>query len=233
MAGEFTEADLDRLEHYLNAPEHIEASMPLDAVQALLCAVSSAPAPIARQRWMDAVLGAGHKFSSPAEAAEITGLLERFQEATARQLNEGEGFDFILYGTDEDENDLAAWAEGYLMGVDLADPPWDEAADPDDLERMMFPFLALTGEAKESALADGEPWMDESEERRMMKEVSEGLADHLLDVRRYWFEKSIPGTVRRESPKVGRNDPCPCGSGKKFKNCCEAMPGNRPGTETR
>ena len=26
--------------------------------------------------------------------------------------------------------------------------------------------------------------------------------------------------VRREVPKVGRNEPCPCGSGKKFKNCC-------------
>ena len=26
--------------------------------------------------------------------------------------------------------------------------------------------------------------------------------------------------VRRESPKVGRNDACPCGSGKKFKKCC-------------
>ena len=26
--------------------------------------------------------------------------------------------------------------------------------------------------------------------------------------------------VRREMPKVGRNDPCPCGSGKKYKNCC-------------
>ncbi|WP_035599403.1 SEC-C metal-binding domain-containing protein, partial [Halomonas salina] len=25
---------------------------------------------------------------------------------------------------------------------------------------------------------------------------------------------------RREGPKVGRNDPCPCGSGKKFKQCC-------------
>jgi preprotein translocase subunit SecA len=26
-------------------------------------------------------------------------------------------------------------------------------------------------------------------------------------------------TIRREVPKVGRNDPCHCGSGKKFKNC--------------
>jgi len=28
--------------------------------------------------------------------------------------------------------------------------------------------------------------------------------------------------VVREEPKVGRNDPCPCGSGKKFKKCCAA-----------
>jgi uncharacterized protein YecA (UPF0149 family) len=27
-------------------------------------------------------------------------------------------------------------------------------------------------------------------------------------------------TIVREMPKVGRNDPCPCGSGKKFKKCC-------------
>ncbi|MEA4860557.1 MAG: SEC-C metal-binding domain-containing protein, partial [Sphaerochaeta sp.] len=26
-------------------------------------------------------------------------------------------------------------------------------------------------------------------------------------------------TVRRDQPKVGRNDPCPCGSGKKYKYC--------------
>lgn len=28
------------------------------------------------------------------------------------------------------------------------------------------------------------------------------------------------GTLRRSEPKVGRNDPCPCGSGKKAKKCC-------------
>jgi len=31
-------------------------------------------------------------------------------------------------------------------------------------------------------------------------------------------EKAAP--VRNEGPKVGRNDPCPCGSGKKYKKCC-------------
>lgn len=38
----------------------------------------------------------------------------------------------------------------------------------------------------------------------------------------YFYDGSIvqAGTIRREAPKVGRNDPCPCGSGKKFKKCC-------------
>jgi hypothetical protein len=30
----------------------------------------------------------------------------------------------------------------------------------------------------------------------------------------------IASPIRREAPKVGRNDPCPCGSGKKYKKCC-------------
>jgi preprotein translocase subunit SecA len=34
--------------------------------------------------------------------------------------------------------------------------------------------------------------------------------------------ESQPATVRRKGKKVGRNDPCPCGSGKKYKKCCGA-----------
>ncbi|MCZ2154947.1 MAG: SEC-C domain-containing protein [Bryobacterales bacterium] len=32
----------------------------------------------------------------------------------------------------------------------------------------------------------------------------------------------LAATYQRAHPKVGRNDPCPCGSGKKFKKCCGA-----------
>jgi preprotein translocase subunit SecA len=34
--------------------------------------------------------------------------------------------------------------------------------------------------------------------------------------------QELPSQCRRDTPKVGRNDPCPCGSGKKFKKCCGA-----------
>ncbi|MFA6107653.1 MAG: SEC-C metal-binding domain-containing protein [Candidatus Latescibacterota bacterium] len=38
---------------------------------------------------------------------------------------------------------------------------------------------------------------------------------------RFREDGSVKGdTVRRTLPSVGRNDPCPCGSGKKFKKCC-------------
>jgi preprotein translocase subunit SecA len=33
-------------------------------------------------------------------------------------------------------------------------------------------------------------------------------------------DDAAPATIRREKDKVGRNDPCPCGSGKKYKKCC-------------
>ena len=35
-------------------------------------------------------------------------------------------------------------------------------------------------------------------------------------------EQKASQTVRNEGPKIGRNDPCPCGSGKKYKKCCGA-----------
>ena len=34
------------------------------------------------------------------------------------------------------------------------------------------------------------------------------------------FPSTLVSTFVRESPKVGRNEPCPCGSDKKFKKCC-------------
>ncbi len=38
----------------------------------------------------------------------------------------------------------------------------------------------------------------------------------------YFFDGKMVGAgqFKRETPKVGRNDPCPCGSGKKYKKCC-------------
>jgi uncharacterized protein len=49
---------------------------------------------------------------------------------------------------------------------------------------------------------------------------------NIAEIYRYWqpLRKSSVATFKREAPKVGRNDDCPCGSGKKFKKCCGAEP---------
>ena len=46
----------------------------------------------------------------------------------------------------------------------------------------------------------------------------------------YYVDGTVYGKepVRRESPKIGRNDPCPCGSGRKYKKCCGKMKNNAP-----
>jgi preprotein translocase subunit SecA len=45
-----------------------------------------------------------------------------------------------------------------------------------------------------------------------------GSADHAAAMKAQGQQAKVE-TIRREQPKVGRNDPCPCGSGKKFKHC--------------
>lgn len=39
------------------------------------------------------------------------------------------------------------------------------------------------------------------------------------ELKRFYKEQKESGTIRKEK-KIGRNDPCPCGSGKKYKKCC-------------
>jgi len=51
-----------------------------------------------------------------------------------------------------------------------------------------------------------------------------GLFEQIDSVWYYKEPKDLHQQVRRTEPKVGRNDPCPCGSGKKFKKCCEQSP---------
>ena len=121
----FTDADLDRLEAYLQAEHRIDAALPIDAIQGLFAAIASTTDIVPREKWLPEVLGESHAFESPEDAEAILDVLERFREATARQLHESEGFDFILYGPEGDDEDLAAWADGYLIGVELADPRWN------------------------------------------------------------------------------------------------------------
>jgi preprotein translocase subunit SecA len=57
----------------------------------------------------------------------------------------------------------------------------------------------------------------EEEKNRKYQHAS---ASSLVEEQEDLPAEEIKQPVLREGPKVGRNDPCPCGSGKKFKQCC-------------
>jgi len=66
----------------------------------------------------------------------------------------------------------------------------------------------------------------ENTREAMLARYREALADEADLLLENWRTRAQPSsappeaTVRREAPKVGRNDPCPCGSAKKYKKCC-------------
>ena len=55
----------------------------------------------------------------------------------------------------------------------------------------------------------------------MKEENIEKELDHVLRNRRLRRNMGIKLSPRKLLPKIGRNEPCPCGSGKKYKKCCK------------
>ena len=214
-----TPEDLDRLEALLSAP-HLEDSLTLDALQGFFCAVASSPVEIPKQKWLDAAMGES-KFANDEEAAQVTDLLERFAAETSAALAEGVGLDLIFYPVEEGEEELAVWCDGYLLGVALADPDWYSAGDDEELvEEFLFPPMALSGHLKQHAEDEGEEWHSPEDEADLMKEARENLYDCVYEAWQWGFNQRVNRVpVKREDAKVGRNDPCPCGSGKKYKAC--------------
>jgi uncharacterized protein len=223
-----TDAELDRLEDLLDSPALAETAMRTDALHGFLAAVASAPVPIPRERWLAEALGDA---GPGAERRDAQVLIERLFADVALQLLEGHGVEPLLYpvadAADDAEEvlDYAPWCEGYLAGMSLAEPPWSDFAEGDELASRVAPFLALALEgAPRDASAPG-PLDDVAPEelaeftgfaRERLPEAVQEVYDW-LDARR---PKAEP--LRREAPKVGRNDPCPCGSGRKHKHCCGA-----------
>ncbi|MGC8867879.1 MAG: SEC-C metal-binding domain-containing protein [Elusimicrobiales bacterium] len=76
---------------------------------------------------------------------------------------------------------------------------------------------AKTPEAKNLIIKIYRKMVEDGVDLKNEKEVERWMRQN-----QHLFASQMPKveTYRRENPKVGRNDPCPCGSGKKYKKCC-------------
>ena len=70
--------------------------------------------------------------------------------------------------------------------------------------------------------SSGEVEFKAAYERQGLREVHHERSQFKKIGGRWFYDEGevIPQTVKRTGPKTGRNDPCPCGSGKKYKHCC-------------
>lgn len=218
------EAELDELEALLDSEPFADQAMGLDQIQAMLCAVLSGPEPLPPERWLPEALGplAGQE---TRDACRLRELVLRLHDQLLADLTGQEGVSPILYPLDEEGEalDYGAWADAYLFGASLAEVPWQEAAGEhlDDLAQLLEVFFLLNGTLKEDVLAAGDAWVSAAEEARWLAEWQASLPDLVQSIHDFWMaRRKRPAPIRRELPKVGRNDPCPCGSGRKFKQCC-------------
>ncbi|MBK7674367.1 MAG: UPF0149 family protein [Candidatus Accumulibacter sp.] len=235
VQAQLTDNQLLRLEQLLGDPV-LERAMRLDEAQGYLCAALSGPQPAPESQWLSDVLGDSEKTAGDAwrEAAHLLRLLRTQLQA---ELANGEPPLLLLYAVDEEENsasDYVPWCQAYLHGIDTAPVGWFEALDADDdkedseeiayLDEQLFPLFMLTGDAEAAATAAGEEWLSGRDLERMREECEENLPHAVTNIYRFWIAQRRVKTVRREDARIGRNDPCPCGSGKKFKKCCGAVP---------
>jgi len=218
QAAAVSPQELDRLETLLGSEAFRGEALPLDALQGFFFAIASAPGLVLPSRWMPVALGANPEYAGTDDAREAVELVMRFYNQCMAAAATDD-FALLLYQREGGGEDLATWCSGYLEGVDVCDPDWYEAGDPDEVDELLFPFVVLAGELPEKEKRRLKP----AEWRELVRSCEGALGDAIVDAREYWrVLRNPPQTVRRESPKTGRNDPCPCGSGKKFKHCCGA-----------
>ena len=235
-AQDLTDAEFSELDDLLVAtPEPLE---PLDVVMldGYLCGVLVQPVALEPAAWLPHVFDFdGRPLPEGAEPGwreRATALILRRHAALNRSMVEDGWFDPLILELDEENPPRPHEPAASLMPVSQALMPWvagfqhaletfpDLLEQPDEaidlaLARLYRHLPAQTDEERQVvATLDREhplATLDEAIEDLIV--IVADLAD-LTRERRYKVE-----TVRREAPKVGRNDPCPCGSGRKYKLC--------------
>lgn len=208
------------------------ALRPLPWVDGLITAMALSPAELEPDDWFQhAWLDDGLDKLTPAEVSEVEAIvIDHFQQLFAVLFENPEAYAPFL----GDGDALAAasqWAAGFRFGIRLDPEPWAPLIDSDDARTMLGAIFCLEREEDlPEADRPNHPFSDIPTARR--QEMAAQAIAVLPAAVRALNELSIllgdtaeanweAGQTRiRAAPKVGRNEPCPCGSGKKYKKCC-------------
>ena len=210
---------LYRIEDDADCDGKDEGVLDISELDGLLTAVVSGPVMVPPSQWIPAIWGDFQpEWQDEREFQMVLSLLMRHMNSITSILMESADefeplfLERVVKGktyTIVDE-----WCEGYMRGVALADSLWEQ--DSMTMKILLAPIAAFT-EAKDFYAHDR---CNQQERENLQK----AIAPNVREIHAHWLERRSEhapvGTVRRSGPKVGRNDPCACGSGKKFKKCC-------------
>lgn len=212
----FDEAARSRLMELLDAKSEAHNNMRCDEVQGFMMALLSGPDALNPTNWLPEILGEESLFDAK-ERTEIERLVMAMAADMRMKLNEKILPDLWFYEDEAGNPDFYTWCNAYLYALDIVPTDWFEAVDQEEFEDLFYPIMALGGIYDDEENGEVILHLNEKE----LTQLESDLPHVLLDI--YWYWQAIinkPQTVRREGEKVGRNDPCPCGSGKKYKACC-------------
>jgi len=216
----------------------MKGTMTYPQLAGFLFSISNGPELIPPSEWMPIVFNdQDARYETQDEAERVLqAMMSLYNDSVRERAKEGAflppGCEIKPKPLDNLEADapLSQWARGFFAGHTYLDEIWDDYI-PDELsEDLGSSLMVLTFFA---SLTLAEAYHKEGKGKTSLEHLAETvvmlfpnamteyahLGQCIFQARR---EAGDFGQERSDRPKVGRNDPCPCGSGKKFKKCCGA-----------
>ncbi len=211
---------LDRVDEDAVTDGKDEGVLDVSELDGLLTAVVSGPVTILPSHWLPAVWGDFEPtWDSLDDYGAFMSMLMRHMNGIAEILiQEPEAFEpMYLEHTSKGKAVVVVdeWCEGYMRGVGLAADEWRAGAS--EITDLLAPIRAFTEETDWLAHEIAEP--------EQLEKLRDAIAPSARAIHAYWFarrarDRPSAEPFRRSAARIGRNDPCPCGSGKKYKKCC-------------
>lgn len=208
---------LELLEYYLMRYGHDDAILGVSELDGFCAALACAPDTIIPSRWFPAIWGGPDlepEWRGEAEFTEFSQAAFTFYNQVMHFFDEGNFEAIFLERKAEGKTYTIVdeWCEGFLRGLSLWGPlSTADTAMTEECIRPLKLFATDSGIEKLDA-------MNEDEITALQQAIEPGvrrLHQYFLTRRR-----SPAQPFMHDTPKTGRNDPCPCGSGKKYKKCC-------------
>jgi uncharacterized protein len=221
--------EIRELEVFLMSDATPHDCMDIVTLDGFLTALAVGPELVPPSEWLARIWGGREEpvFESGVQAERIIGLLLRRFNDICRMLGEsGTGFEPLLYTREVDGETVwigEDWCVGFMEAVDLRAADWQPLFDAKPDCALLAPILILGTEVgweelEAAADPDGEG-----------EAALEAIGPSVEAIAAYWRLRWQTNTtaakqanLRIRALRPGRNDPCGCGSGRKFKKCCAA-----------